>query len=117
MSVVQFRPWPPILRSVAGHQAYAERNALQIFDLLVARVEAKAPLPPSQCIANVGTISQSPSEPGNRRLHWIAPLLSDQPCVRLMGVVEKLILYADIVLLVWWAILSTYRVIKGIHDE
>ena len=42
-------------------QPYAQ----QAFDLLVAHVEAKAPLPPSQCIPKDGTITQSPSEPGN----------------------------------------------------
>lgn len=42
-------------------QPYAQ----QAFDLLVAHVEGKAPLPPSQCIPKDGTITQSPSEPGN----------------------------------------------------
>ncbi|HEX8740277.1 MAG TPA: 3-hydroxybutyrate oligomer hydrolase family protein [Casimicrobiaceae bacterium] len=42
-------------------QPYAQ----QAFDLLVAHVEGKAVLPPSQCIAKGGTISAAPAEPGN----------------------------------------------------
>lgn len=41
-------------------QPYAQ----QAFDLLVAHVEADAPLPPSQCIPKDGAISQTPSQPG-----------------------------------------------------
>ncbi|HSQ82597.1 MAG TPA: 3-hydroxybutyrate oligomer hydrolase family protein [Casimicrobiaceae bacterium] len=42
-------------------QPYAQ----QAFDLLVAHVEARSPLPPSQCIPKDGTIEPSPSEPGH----------------------------------------------------
>ena len=42
-------------------QPYAQRA----FDLLVSHVEARTPLPPSQCIAKDGTIVQNPSEPGH----------------------------------------------------
>jgi len=40
-------------------------HAQKAFDLLVAHVENKAPLPPSQCIPKNGAISQDPSQPGN----------------------------------------------------
>jgi hypothetical protein len=40
-------------------------HAQKAFDLLVDHVESKSPLPPSQCVPKGGTISQSPSEPGN----------------------------------------------------
>ncbi|MBU6485312.1 MAG: hypothetical protein KGJ99_14455 [Betaproteobacteria bacterium] len=42
-------------------QPYAQ----QAFDLLVAHVETKATLPPSQCIPKDGTIAQFPSETGH----------------------------------------------------
>lgn len=42
-------------------QPYAQRA----FDLLVAHVEDKAALPPSQCIAKGGAIAAAPAEPGN----------------------------------------------------
>jgi hypothetical protein len=40
-------------------------SAQQAFDLLVAHVENKAPLPPSQCIPKGGAIAQVPAQPGN----------------------------------------------------
>ncbi len=40
-------------------------HAQKAFDLLVDHVEAKASLPPSQCIAKGATISNNPSEPGH----------------------------------------------------
>jgi hypothetical protein len=40
-------------------------HAQKAFDLLVNHVEARAPLPPSQCIPKGGTISANPAEPGN----------------------------------------------------
>jgi hypothetical protein len=40
-------------------------HAQKAFDLLVAAVEANAPLPPSQCIPKGGAISPSPSQPGH----------------------------------------------------
>ena len=40
-------------------------HAQKAFDLLVDHVEARAPLPASQCIPKGGAISHNPSEPGN----------------------------------------------------
>jgi hypothetical protein len=40
-------------------------HAQKAFDLLVAHVGGKAPLPPSQCIPVGGTIAASPSQPGH----------------------------------------------------
>lgn len=34
-----------------------------------------------------------------------------------MKAVEKIILYADIAFIVWWAIYSTYKAIKEMSDE
>ncbi len=40
-------------------------HAQKAFDLLVAHVEGKAPLPPSQCIPKGGSIANAPAAPGN----------------------------------------------------
>ncbi|HEY2815538.1 MAG TPA: 3-hydroxybutyrate oligomer hydrolase family protein [Casimicrobiaceae bacterium] len=40
-------------------------HAQKAFDLLVAHVENKVPLPPSQCVPKGGSISATPSQPGN----------------------------------------------------
>jgi hypothetical protein len=42
-----------------------EPHAHGAFDLLVAHVEARAPLPKSQCVPRGGSISQSPAQPGH----------------------------------------------------
>jgi hypothetical protein len=39
-------------------------HAQRAFDLLVAHVEGRAPLPPDQCIPRGGEISQDPAQPG-----------------------------------------------------
>jgi len=48
----------PQLRVIQPHAQTA-------FDLLVNHVESHAALPPSQCVAKGGTISQSPTDPGH----------------------------------------------------
>ena len=53
----------------------------------------------------------------NLLVRWIAPLFSDQAFLRLMEIVEKIILYSDIALVVWWVVFSTYRAIKEMYDE
>ena len=48
----------------------------------------------------------------NSLVHWFAPIIGDESFVDLMTLVEKVILYADIAFIVWWAIYSTYKAIK-----
>jgi hypothetical protein len=48
----------------------------------------------------------------NMAIHWIGPVIGDDSFTDLMKLVEKVILYADIAFIVWWAIYSTYRAIK-----
>jgi hypothetical protein len=45
--------------------ALIEPQAHTAFDLLVAHVETRAPLPASQCVAKGGTIEQAPAQPGH----------------------------------------------------
>jgi hypothetical protein len=45
--------------------AYIEPHAQKAFDLMVARVELMAPLPPSQCIPAGGQVTATPSQPGH----------------------------------------------------
>jgi hypothetical protein len=45
--------------------ALIEPQAQAAFDLLVAHVEARAPLPPDQCVPKGGAISRTPAEPGH----------------------------------------------------
>ncbi len=42
-----------------------ERHAQRAFDLLVAHVEGRQALPPSQCVPRGGTIAAQPAEPGH----------------------------------------------------
>jgi hypothetical protein len=44
---------------------YIEPHAQKAFDLLVARVELTAPLPPSQCIPVGGEVMATPAQPGH----------------------------------------------------
>jgi hypothetical protein len=44
---------------------FIEPHAQKAFDLLVARVELSAPLPPSQCISVGGQIAAMPTQPGH----------------------------------------------------
>ena len=45
--------------------ALIEPHAQAAFDLLVAHVEAGAPLPPNQCVPRGGAISRAPTQPGH----------------------------------------------------
>jgi len=45
-------------------------------------------------------------------VHWAEPLLNDVYFVDLMIMAERIILYADVLFITWWAIYSTYRAIK-----
>jgi len=53
----------------------------------------------------------------NLLVHWIGPAIGDESFSDLMKFVEKVILYADIAFIVWWAIFSTYRAIKEMSHE
>lgn len=48
----------------------------------------------------------------NVLVHWAGPVIGDDSFSDLMKGVEKVILYADIAFIVWWAIFSTYKAIK-----
>ncbi|WP_126448386.1 hypothetical protein [Sulfuricystis multivorans] len=50
-------------------------------------------------------------------VHWVEPVVGDAQFIFLMKVVEKIILYADVGFVVWWAIYSTYKAIKEMADE
>jgi len=53
----------------------------------------------------------------NMLVHWTASIVGDDSFSELMRLVEKVVLYADIVFLVWWAIYSTYKAIKEMTHE
>jgi len=46
-------------------------------------------------------------------VHWAAPVIGDDHFVGLVKWVERIILYADVAFILWWAIFSTYN---AIHD-
>ena len=48
----------------------------------------------------------------NALVHWAGPFIGDPSFAELMQLTEKVILYADIAFLTWWALFSTYRAIK-----
>ncbi|HJU22031.1 MAG TPA: hypothetical protein VJ891_05940 [Casimicrobiaceae bacterium] len=53
----------------------------------------------------------------NLLVQWSEPLVSDAGFNRLMRAVERLILYADVALLVWWTVYSTSQAIVELLDE
>lgn len=53
----------------------------------------------------------------NLLVEWSEPLVSDAAFRQLMKALEKVILYSDGLLLVWWAFFSTYKAIVGLHRE
>lgn len=53
----------------------------------------------------------------NILVHWAAPIVGDDSFTGLMKVIERVILYADIAFIVWWAIFSTYKAIKEMINE
>lgn len=48
----------------------------------------------------------------NMLVHWVEPIIGDESFATLMKSVEKVILYADVAFIIWWAIFSTYKAIK-----
>lgn len=53
----------------------------------------------------------------NMLVHWVGPVVGDESFSDLMKLVEKIILYADVAFIVWWAFFSTYKAIKEINRE
>ncbi len=53
----------------------------------------------------------------NLMVQWASPVIGDESFAYLMKAVEKVILYADVAFIVWWAIYSTYKAIKEMVDE
>ena len=53
----------------------------------------------------------------NRLVRWLGPIIGDESFADLMLIVEKVILYADIAFIVWWAIFSTYKAIKEMMNH
>ncbi len=53
----------------------------------------------------------------NMLVHWAGPVVGDPLFADLMANVEKVILYADMAFIIWWAIFSTYKAIKEMHDN
>ena len=53
----------------------------------------------------------------NMLVRWATPIINDDSFSDLMKVLEKIILYADIAFIVWWAIYSTYKALKEMKDE
>lgn len=53
----------------------------------------------------------------NMLVHWAGAFIGDHSFSSLMGAVERVILYADITFIVWWAIYSTYKAIKELSHE
>lgn len=48
---------------------------------------------------------------------WVGPIIGDDSFSSLIKHVERFILYADIVFILWWAVYSTYLAIKELHHE
>jgi len=53
----------------------------------------------------------------NVLVEWSEPLVADRTFLQLMKLVEKVILYSDATLTIWWAMYSTYKAIEALHDE
>lgn len=50
-------------------------------------------------------------------VHWVTPMIGDEGFLDLIKVAEKVILYADVAFIIWWAIYSTYKAIKEMVNE
>jgi hypothetical protein len=48
---------------------------------------------------------------------WAETLLDDRAFFQLMRFAERVILYLDVALLIWWTAFSTYKAIERLHDE
>ena len=48
----------------------------------------------------------------NLAVHWIGNFVGDPQFAAVMTLVERVMLYSDVVFLVWWTVFSTYKAIK-----
>jgi len=64
--IENYKTFYPSLEYILPHAQHA-------FDLLVASVEQRAPLPPSQCIPRGGAIAAAPSQPGHCTSLFVGP--------------------------------------------
>lgn len=53
----------------------------------------------------------------NMLVHWAGPIVGDEAFASLMKLVEKVILYADVTFIIWWAFFSTFKAIKEMNRE
>jgi len=53
----------------------------------------------------------------NLLVHSSAPYIGDDQFLQLMKLVERIILYGDVVFIVWWSVFSTYKAIKEMINE
>jgi hypothetical protein len=53
----------------------------------------------------------------NLLVQSLQPLISDPSFLRLIRIVERVILYADVAFLIWWTAYSTYNAIVALHHE
>lgn len=52
----------------------------------------------------------------NLLIRWLQPIL-DPGFLVLIRIVERVILYSDVVLLLWWTAFSTFRAIVALQHE
>lgn len=50
-------------------------------------------------------------------VHWFTPIIDDEFFTLLMKFVERFILVADVVFIIWVTIYSTYKAVKGMFHE
>lgn len=50
-------------------------------------------------------------------VQWSEPVVSDAGFSQLMKLVEKIIIYSDVMFVVWWVVFSTYNALKEMYDE
>lgn len=53
----------------------------------------------------------------NLLVHWFTPIVADESFSILIKWVERVILYADVIFVMWWSVYSTYLAIKELHNH
>lgn len=51
----------------------------------------------------------------NKIVHWAGPVIGDPHFVWVVTWVEKVILYGDVLFILWWVIYSTYQAVSKLH--